>query len=305
MGILNSCKWLLLLAVVCAGARTWASGEDLPPDPHDLAVEAQTRSLCSSTDEYIKTLKFLRSNKELEFPESTSRMIAEKVSRGCDGASERFSQVLMLLKTVGLSDRKSLEMALEFSSQPPDVQKNFTEIFTRSFLGEFFDYDYATAARLAYELSKDYKGEPAQVRDDFIELVRYCKDGKTLDLPTKLCAELTIKLARLSQYYPDGVRKPFYKLFRDLRERKDFLLDMKTALEVSYNVLKSGPKAPENFFSAYKYAGAKEGLDLDRRKALAFALKMADRSFIGGSTPPAIPAVWREPAGGVMSAQTP
>ena len=190
-------------------AERWASGEDLEPDPHDINVQIQAKSLCHSTDEYVRTLKFLRSTKEISYPENTSRLIAEKVARGCDGASGRFSQVLLLLKAIGLSDRRGLEMALDFTSQTPDVQKNFIEIFSRSYLAEFFDYDYGTAARLAYELSKNYKGEPAQVREDFIELVRYCKDGKTLDLPTRLCAELTIKLARLSQYYPDGVRKPF------------------------------------------------------------------------------------------------
>ena len=32
-------------------------------------------------------MKFLRDNKQLVFPESTSEQIAEKVSRGCDGAA--------------------------------------------------------------------------------------------------------------------------------------------------------------------------------------------------------------------------
>lgn len=269
----------------------WAAHQDYEPDPHSVIVENQAKSLCSSTDEYIQTLKFLRANKELMFSETTSRLIAEKVARGCGGAAQRFSRILLLLKKIGLSDRKSLEMALEFTNQTPDVQKNFSEIFTRTFLAEFFDYDYQTAAKLAYELSKNYKGEPAQVRDDFIQLVHYCKDGKTLDLPNKLCAAFTLKLARLSQYYPDGIRKPFYNLFQTLREKREFSLDMKTALDVSYNVLKSGPRAPDNFLSAYQFATSKDGLDLDRSKALGFAIRMADRSFIGGEKPPVILAV--------------
>ena len=118
-------------------------------------------------------------------------------------------------------------MALEFSAQTPEVQKNFPEIFTKSFLAEFFDYEYQSAAKLAYELSRDYKGDPVQAREDFLDIVHYCKDGKTLDLPTKLCADLSIRLAHLSQYYPDGVRKPFHKLYSDLREKKEFALDMK------------------------------------------------------------------------------
>lgn len=281
---------ILLFAFAVSCAAAWASGEDMPPSEHELQIAAQDKSLCSSTDEYVKTLKFLRATRELQFTETTSRLIAEKVARACDGGAERFAKVLMLLHTVGLSDHKALAMALDFASRPPDVQKNFTEIFTHAFLNEFFDYDYPTAARLAYELSRDYKGEPAQVRDDFLELVRYCKDGKTLDLPTKICAELTVRLARLSQYYPSGIRKPFYKIFKELRERKDFLLDMKTALDISYNVLKNGPRAPENFFKAYAYATGKDGLDLDKHLAIAFALRMADRSYVGGETPPIIHA---------------
>ena len=294
MGILNL-RLSLALPLLLACASAFASGEDPEPDPHELQVAAQEKFLCHSTDEFVKTLEFFRRTKDFQYPETTARLIAEKVARGCDGASGRFSQILKLFKTIGVSERRGLEMALEFASQSPDVQKNFTEIFSRAFLAEFFDYDYAAAAGLAYELSRDYTGDPAQVRDDFIELVRYCKDGKTLDLPTKLCAKLTIKFAKLSQYYPKGIRKPFYSLFHDLRERKDLLLDMKTALDVTYNVLKSGPRAPENFFSGYKYATDKNGLNLDQRKALDFALRMADRSFIGGEKPPAIPAPNSEP----------
>lgn len=281
-------KTTLLLLLSALTLTAYASGEDHEIDPRDAILEAQSKQLCHSTDEYTKTLKFLRQNKTILFPENTSRLISEKVAKGCNGASERFAQVLVLLKSVGLSDRKSLEMALEFSTQPPEVQKNFTAIFTRAFLGEFFDYDYAIAAKLAYELSKDYHGDATQAREDFIELVRFCKDGKNLDLPTRLCAEFTVKLARLSQYHPKGVRDQFYRLFKDLRNKPDFAFDIKTALEVSYNVLRHGPTAPDNFFSGYAYATSKEGLSYDRHQALAFALRMADRSHLG-EHPPLVP----------------
>ncbi len=258
------------------------------------AIAEQAKSLCNSTQEFTQTLKFLRETEVMTIPENTARMISEKVSRGCDGAADRFAQVLTLLKTSGLSDRKTLEMSLEFSAQSPEIQKSFSEIFTHAFLGEFFDYDYALAARLAYELSRDYQGNPAQVRDDFIEIVHFCKEGKSLDLPTRLCAEFTVKLARLSQLYPEGVRQPFYKLFKELRNKPDFGLDMKTSLEVSYNILKNGPRAPENFYSAYKYALHKDGLALSQREALTFALKMAARSY-KGEEPPVFPILDPEP----------
>src|SRR5437879_365654 len=110
MGVLVLRRALLIL-LTGVSAFAWASGEDLEPDPHDVNVAAQAKFLCTSTEEYVKTLKFFRTSKEFQFPENTSRLISEKVARGCNGASERFTQVLLLLKAVGLSERKSLEMA--------------------------------------------------------------------------------------------------------------------------------------------------------------------------------------------------
>ncbi len=128
--------------------------------------------------------------------------MAELVSRGCNGAAGRFEKILIMMKTIGLSDKRALELALEFARSEPEIQRNFLVIFNKAFLTEFFDYDYTSAVRLAYELSRDYKGDPQTVRDDFIELSRFCKEGKSLDLPMKLCAELAVKIAKLSQYYP-------------------------------------------------------------------------------------------------------
>lgn len=282
-------KFFSILALLGGTSLLHAEyGEEI--DPRLQLMEQQKRQLCGSTEEFIKALKFLHTTKDVTFAEDASRKIAEVVSSGCDGAAGRFAQVITLLKTVGLSDRKALEMSLEFAAQPPDVQKNFSEIFNRTFLNEFFDYEYPLAAALAYELSRDYHGDPVQVRDDFIDLVRFCKDGKNLDLPMKMCAEYTVKLARLTQYHPQGIREPFKALFKDLRTKPEFSLDVKKALEVSYNVLQSGPRATENFFSAYAFANKKEGLDYNRQQAMAFALRMASRSYLG-EHPPIVPGI--------------
>lgn len=260
------------------------------------AVNSQTQIvtnpdefLCSSSEEYIRILKFLRQTQAILVTEDTARKIADVVSRSCDGGADRFAKVLVLLKSVGLSDKAAVKMALDFSTKPSDIQKNFIEIFTHSFLAEFFDYDYPTAVALAFELSKNYKGDPKQVRDDFIELVRFCKDGKKLDLPSKMCAEYTIKVARLSQYYPKGVRDSFYKLYNRFREDKAFAIDIKTALETTYGILKFGPRAEVNFFRAYDFAIAEDGLGSTQAEAVNFGLKMASRSF-KGSEPPLFPA---------------
>jgi hypothetical protein len=291
---------LLLIAAAAPAAMAALSQDGEMPDPRDQLAREQAKSLCRSTDEYIKTLTFLRSTKDIIVPEASARLVAEKVSRGCDGAADRFIKILRLMKTTGLSDPKALEIGLRFSSYSPDVQKNFSEIFSRAFLAEFFDYDYALAVGLALELSRDYRGDPAQVRDDFIELTRFCKDGKNLDLPGRICAEYAIKLARLSELYPHGVRRPFLDLYKRLREDRDFGMDVKTALEISYKVLKNGPRAEDNFMSGYAFAMKETGLGLGRHESLQFALKMAARSY-QGEEPPAL----RAPAEATTDANEP
>jgi hypothetical protein len=241
--------------------------------------------LCNSSTEYIRTIQFLRKTQVILVTEQTARKIADLVSKSCDGGADRFAKILVMLKTVGLSDKAAVKMGLQFAARSPDVQKNFLEIFTHSFLAEFFDYDYPTAVALAFELSKNYKGNPAQVRDDFIELVRFCKDGKKLDLPSRLCAEFTIKVARLSQFYPQGVRTSFYKLYQRFREDKEFGIDIQTALRTTYGILKNGPRAADNFFQGYDFAIADKGLAMTQGQALKFGLKMAARSYRGVEPP--------------------
>jgi len=261
---------------------------DNRPDPREKILAEHAKGLCNPTPEYIKTLEFLRSSKEVLLPDPAAKKVADKVSRGCDGASERFTKVLRVLKASGYSDAKSLELALSFSSMPGEVQDNFTEIFSRAFLAEFFDYEHRSALAIALELSKDYTGDPAQVREDFIELARFCKGAKDLDLPAKACADYSVKVARLSQLYPEGVRKPFLTFFARMREDKEFAMDIKSALDITYNVLKSGPRAADNFFSGFEFAMKESGLGLSHTEALEFGLKMAARSYVG-KKPPVVP----------------
>jgi hypothetical protein len=228
-------------------------------------------------------LRFLRDAKGFSFPEQVARKIAFQVSAGCDGSAERFSQILVFIKTVGFSEKKALEMALDFAAQRPQVQKNFLEIFSKSFLQEFFDYDFAKAMKIAFELSKDYKGDPTMARDDFIALSRFCRDHKKLGLPVAFCADYSVKVAYLSQYYDKGVSQPFMDIYKTLRENREFGLDMKFALEISYDVLKSGPLAAPNFLKAYGFAI--DDLKLDKKKAIGFALELAGHAYIGSAPP--------------------
>lgn len=268
------------LALTCAHAE---AGIYDVPDPRDRLIKEASLKLCRSTAEYLETLKFLRKTKDFTFHEDVSRKISEQVAKGCDGAAERFAKVIQLLKTVGFSERRSLEMALRFSTEAPETQKNFVEIFSKAYLSEFFDFEYPRAMQLALDLSRDYKGDPAVARQDFIELVKFCKDKSNLDLSLIFCADYSERIAKLSQYFTKGVHQPFLSLFKDLREKKEFSLDVKTALTYTHDILSHGPLASANFFEAFNLAVKDH--ELQKNAALEFALRMAARSHVDDRPP--------------------
>lgn len=273
----------LVIAALSFSSFASADVYDSAADQFADQRKAAKARLCDSTDAFIKTLKFLRETKDFHFNEEANRRIAEQVSKGCTGSAERFSQVLVLLKTVGLSEKKSLEVALEFVFSSPDVQKNFIEVFSKSFLAEFFDYEFPKAMKLALELSKGYEGDPATLRSDFISLIKYCKEKKGLDLPLSQCASYAVMVAKLSQYHEKGIATEFVALYEQLRYRKDMNLDVKKAMEIAPRILQNGPKAKDNFFAAYEFA--MKDLEYDRANALTFGLQLADRSYLGDSPP--------------------
>jgi hypothetical protein len=273
---------LLIAALLIGVAPAFAKVYDAASDPFKREREQAEKRLCNSTAEYAKILRYIRDT-EKGMKEDVARDIAKKVAKGCDGAASRFTKVLILLRTVGLSARSSMKMALSFANEHPDVQKNFVEIYTKAYLTEFFDYEYPKAMKLALDLSKGYKGDPAIARNDFIELVKFCKDSQKLDLPMRFCADYATKVAKLSQYYKEGVSKPFMSLFGDLRDKKEFSLDVRDALALSYQVLRHGPLAPKNFFEAFDLAI--RDLGHDKTNSLEFAADLAVNSYMD-DTPP-------------------
>lgn len=276
-------RFVALAVILLSASMSSADVYDQAIDQFAVQRRVANSKLCESTAAFTKTLKFLRETKDFHFNEEANRRIAEQVSKGCTGSAERFSQVLVLLKTVGLSEKKSLEVALEFVFSSPEVQKNFIEVFSKSFLAEFFDYEFPKAMKLALELSKDYEGDAAILRADFISLIKYCKEKKGLDLPLSQCASYAVMVAKLSQYHEKGIATEFVTLYEELRYRKDLTLNVRKAMEIAPRILQSGPKAKDNFFAAYEFA--MKDLEYDRAHALTFGLQLADRSYLGEKPP--------------------
>ncbi|MCB0384781.1 MAG: hypothetical protein KDD43_05260 [Bdellovibrionales bacterium] len=273
---------LMVFFGLLAGA-SWAA-------PTPLQTDTDVK-LCYSTQEYILALEFLRSHGTAGMRDEVARGLADQVSRGCDGAAERFRETYLALTKMGVAHIKALEIAMEFSQLSTEVQENFFEILNHSYLTEFLNYDFEMALRIAYEFSKDLKAYHGRARDDFIALVKFCLNPKEMSVPVNVCGLMALELVRLSPHYPEGVFKSFQDLYAKLRAGESFGLSLRDSLEVIVRVLKFGPRAPANFHRGYDFAVSQKGLNYPPHEALKFALRMARRSATGKPLPLAKSAV--------------
>ncbi len=257
------------------------------PQPHQEITKGP--QLCYSTQEFIKSFEFLRTNGTSGMKLEVARELADQVARGCDGAADRFKETFLLLTKMGVSFLKSLQIGLEFARLTNEMQKNFFSILKQSYLSEFLDYDFNLSLQIAFEFSRDLKSNHLRAREDFSSLVRFCLDKKNQSIPLNLCGLISLELVRLSPYYPDGIYAPFIKLYEKLRSTGNYGLSIRDSLVVIFRILRYGPRAPQNFEEAYAYAVNDKGLHFKPQDALVFALRMARRSSTSKELPLVIP----------------
>jgi hypothetical protein len=233
---------------------------------------------CDSTKEFVEALSFMRTQKDVVSSESLAKEKAFEISKGCNGATQRFARIFLLLKKSGVDYSKSLHVGVLFSKESDTTVDNFFEIFQKTYLGEFFDLDYQTAINVSYELSTDFEGNREQARKDFLSIGRDCLDKNEMNLPIKQCAELALKFARNSKYFPEGTYKPFSEMYKLFRKDKRFGLSIRSTLEIINEILPYGPKAPENFISGFDLAIKENGMNLGGKDAITFGIAMAKRS---------------------------
>ncbi|MEK6554675.1 MAG: hypothetical protein AABZ31_05515 [Bdellovibrionota bacterium] len=286
MDFLKSLIFLCVLTSLPARAAVDYSLDKLHEIKKGWSEEGVHRDHCRASEEFIKTIEFLR--KDQTIPEKEIRKIAEVVSRGCDGSAERFSKAYLLMKKSGLSFQKSVDVGLAMVRESPVTVSNFYEIFEKMYLGEFFDVNFQSSFEIAFELSKEFKGNLEFARNDFNDFSKFCMDHKKVGLSVTNCAKLAVRFARLSQYFPNRLFKDFNEIYLLLREDKRFGLSLQESLNLTEQILKNGPAAKKNFLQAFNYAVMKNGLNISGREALDFALRMAARSY-KGEYPPIYP----------------
>ena len=276
---------LLIAAPLSAGAGLPAPQVKTAETPAlSQSPSAEVARLCHSTAEYQAALKYLRGKTELGINETTMRSAADGVSKACDGAAKNFQLVLDHLYGMGVQVGRAIEMAVAVTQASPLAAENFVSILKHAYLREYFDYDFTRALQLAYEFALDAGQPPPQLKADFEQMVEFCLSQKALDLPIQVCAELGIEVAKQSAYFAEGVFPSYRRLYEELRT-SPYNLPLNQALSVALQIIRFGPRAPENFTQAYQLArNEEEGLRAQPPEALRFALAMAERSVT--SLPP-------------------
>lgn len=232
---------------------------------------------CFSTREFVTAYEYLRSQKDFNLKESSIFNIADHISKGCTGSSQRFIKVNSLLTKVGIDTASSIKSARKFSGAT-DLETNaFIELFKQTYQKDLLDLDALTSLKISLKLSVDYEGHSDQALSDFKEIASYCKDE--LDLAYSLCANLSTEVATLGKDFDQSIAPSFISLVKFLSEQKNGPGASKNqAIKIAKSILTHGPVSQENYIQAYRFATSKDGLSLSQKAAMEFSLKMAQRS---------------------------
>jgi hypothetical protein len=231
---------------------------------------------CERFSSFKETYEFIEVDQDLNLSPSTSMQIAMEVSKGCEGASQRFQKVFKLLKKVGVDYKKSIELALQFAYLDDSRTENFVQIFSKTYLENYFNFDFKNSFEITFNLSKELKDQPEVVRNDFIKLTQFCMKTRELALPVPVCAKMILELVASAPYYPQGI----YPYFEDTFyfSKVDLKMNLTDSLKTTLKILKQGPKAFENFKNTHNYLTQK--INLKKKDVIKLSHAVAEHSVL-------------------------
>ena len=151
---------------------------------------ASLPGVCSSTREYVTTLEYLRKKNELKVSDPDARKIADRVSRGCTDAAERFIRVMDLLLRAQVSGKDALAQAETLALRPREVAEGFISAFRIAYSSERLDLRMQAALDLARALSLDFSGDASTAEKDFRDVIELCTSSAGFPLNKENCAAL-------------------------------------------------------------------------------------------------------------------
>lgn len=239
---------------------------------------------CDSFKEFRSAYESFRKDPDLALNEEKSARLALQISAGCTGSAARFTKAYEMMKKTGVALTKAVEVGLDFAALDEERLKNFTEVFSKMYLENYFNFDFPTAYKVSFALSKDYEGKAKDVREDFVKLVKFCTANDKVALPLRQCAEFSLKMVEHSPKFPGGLFAEFEKFYVYLRTDKRMGLSVLDVLNIVPKVFAYGPKAADNFQQGIEYALTSSKITIDHKNALNLALRLAAQTL-----PPAEP----------------
>lgn len=278
---------LLVLLSGCSHSATKTSPAPAAGEP-DPSLE-----LCLTTREFVTALEFVRDDENFRLKEPEASELALQIADGCTGAAQRFISAAKLLIRSGLNRRDATNWGLKLARDSDARAQAFSSAFKRAYLQEYLDLDLSTALKIASEVSLEFPGDLKRVREDFERLVDFCseKSNAGVPLPNVRCGEFASSLAKKGAPWQGGIASPFFRVFEFLTSEREASLTTQDAFRTAETLVSAGPKAPENFMQAYRYAVSGDGLGLGRSEAIAFARKLSIRTAVKNEVKPAAPAV--------------
>lgn len=254
-----------------------------PPDPKtelDGPIVTKTgKEFCQSAREYVTTLEYLRKNDDrFALNETQRREVANRVSLGCTGAAERFSETVELMMKLEIGSMNALYLGQKLAFKERMFTEAFLKVFKKAYLAEYLDLDIKRSVRLAEVFALEFEGDLALALEDFEELVLLCIRGRDFGLSHVHCADVAGQVAIASGKSGISLRDDFIKAYEFLQAQDGVRAPLGLALKVAKRIVVQGPGAVDNFITAYKYSVKEQGLGMDARRSIRFALEMAHRT---------------------------
>ncbi len=245
------------------------------------SISTNLPKICQPAVEYTTTFNYLKSKTDFEVSQNQAAKIANEVSKGCTGASQRFIDVTNYLSHAGLTGDDAIKTGLQFVNESEITTNNFLKIFKMAFLRKYLDMDLHNSLKLARSLSLEYLGENERIGQEFETMVEFCTDTENLSLPGTQCASFTAEVLQSEGEFGPYAAKDFIKVFHFLRDdEKGPKRSTAEALKKAKEVVAFGPSAADNYITGYSFAVAKSGLKKNESEAMVFAAKLASRSVM-------------------------
>lgn len=246
---------------------------------NQLKQGLENQGECPSGKEYAATYKFLDENsKTMGITEEEIKTLSFEVAKGCLGSAARFLKAYNLLTKVGLGGRSAMATGKILSKLSDDHSNAFLELFMFSYLEEHLNLDIKTSLEIASQLSIEFKGQPMQAYRDFSQLTKFCMEDSRIQADLMSCTKLMATTVKKTELYGKGISEDFIS-FYDYLKNDDYLkMNVKEALNLTHEVLASGPTAVENFKYSYEFALSEKGLKSGSKDSLSFAKKMVGLS---------------------------